>query len=35
MGTYILGLWLQVQASRRQRDPRKVIKNKITEHGAA
>jgi len=30
-----LGLWLKVDASRRRNDPRKAIKEVITEHGAA
>jgi len=30
------GLWLQVEASRRQNDPRKAIKKlQIADHGAA
>ncbi len=29
------GLWLKVHASRRQRDPRKIVKNTAIEHGAA
>ncbi|WP_280139555.1 hypothetical protein [Natronincola ferrireducens] len=29
------GLWLKVHASRRQRDPRKITKKPVIEHGAA
>lgn len=29
------GLWLKVQASRRQKDPRKITKNRVIDHGAA
>jgi hypothetical protein len=31
----IIGLWLKVQASRRQKDPRKLIQKRVNDHGAA
>jgi len=34
MYTLLEGLWLQVHASRRQKDPRKIAKTAV-DHGAA